>query len=455
MSVLPLTTTNCPSNLNALRYQKYSFHKSTFGNYHRELTQNNHPTTFGLTFTQAVKLLSGLLSKHKLRMVYGGNIVTEDAKLLPASVLIQGNKIHSVWPIVPGYFQYFAHKIEWIDARGKILTPGLIDQHTHGAYGTNFNQTESKNIETLLKKLPEHGVTNILSTLLTDTPDAMNAAIEKLKPFIQSHLENATQILGIHLEGPYLNPNHKGCHDTALLKKPPDSYEQIFTPNTLPAIKLVTMAPELDKDKVLTNYLLANNIRISAGHSGIGYHEMRYASQQGVTGVTHLFNSMPSIHHRNPGLPGAALTLPHVWPEIIADGYHVSIPVLQIAAKAKPNNLILVTDASPLAGLKEGSHYRHGNQLFQLKDNQVQTPQGRLAGSSLFMDEAIRNAVNWQVADFPTAINMASKHSADFLGLKHHGRIQPNAFANLLLWRPDDLAIEQTIIDGHTVYKRP
>lgn len=424
-----------------------------FGSEHNNYT---HPLTAGMTLAQAAKLFSNLyITKQKARMIYGANIVTENSKITPASVLLIGNKIHSIWPVIPGFFQYFSKQIEWIDARGKLLTPGLIDQHTHGGYGTNFNTSGQNEIKNLLQKLPEHGVTSILSSLITDSASSLKGAIDRLKPFVQNKLQNATQLLGIHLEGPYLNESQRRCHPKEHLAKPPESIADILTPESLPVIKSMTIAPELDNNYQLTKLLTSQGIRVSAGHSEIGYNQMRQANYNGVTGVTHLYNAMPQVHHRTPGLIGAGLTLPHIWPELIADGYHVSIPMMQVTAKAKPNELILVTDASPLAGEPSGSSFSIGNEKYILNQGQVTNPTGVIAGSSAFLDDCVRNMVKWHITDFPHAVNMASKHAADFLGLKNLGRIQPNAIANLLLWRPDDLAIEQTIIDGNTVYKRP
>jgi N-acetylglucosamine-6-phosphate deacetylase len=315
-----------------------------------------------------------------------------------------------------------------IDATGCLITPGLIDLQVNGTASCDlWAEPSSKQIETMCRELASHGVTGFLPTLITASIDHLKSNQERLNQYgFSSGAESSkpgARMLGVHLEGPFLSRERPGVHPPEHIR--PLNLEDLK--NCLGAnVKLVTLAPETETSQKTLDYLQANGITVSLGHSNATFEEAKAAFNKGVTMVTHLFNAMPALHHRLPGLPGAALLDKEVSCCVICDGQHLSPSAVKLVLEAKgTQKTILVTDIAHIG-----------------------TSQGGLVGSSIMLDEAVRNVVNWGLAGFSQAIKMASYNPAKALNLNHIGEIASGKWADILLWDKDSLKLKAVYIGG-------
>jgi N-acetylglucosamine-6-phosphate deacetylase len=253
-------------------------------------------------------------------------------------------------------------------------------------------------------------------------------------------------VLGVHLEGPFLNPARKGVHDPAFMRPIEDGDFRIMT--SLGAGRtLITVAPEMVGPDAVARLAEAGVI-VSAGHSAADYETLQEARRRGLRGYTHLFNAMPPLQSREPGPVGAALDDPEAWCSLIVDMHHVGAPAMRIALAAKgTDRMMLITDAMSTVGSDVTSFELLGRTIFR-ENGRLTTHDGTLAGSDLDMASAVRNTVRELGVDLPTALQMASRVPAKFLRLEGElGRIAPNYRASLVLLG-DNLEVRSTWIDG-------
>jgi N-acetylglucosamine-6-phosphate deacetylase len=255
-------------------------------------------------------------------------------------------------------------------------------------------------------------------------------------------------VLGIHLEGPFLNPERKGVHDPALMRPIEDADLAIMT-SLQNGVTLVTLAPEMVPPGTISR-LAASGIIVSAGHTKADRATVQDAVRRGLRGFTHLFNAMPPLAGREPGVVGAALDNPDTWCGLIVDGHHVDDASLRIAIAAKgAEHMMLVTDAMSTVGTELASFELFGKTVHR-ENGRLATSDGTLAGSDLDMAGAVRNAVHRLGIALPVALRMASLNPAAFLRLDHEvGRIAPGHRADLVLL-DDDMSVKQTWIGGRT-----
>jgi len=355
------------------------------------------------------------------------------------SVLVTDGKIDAIVPDneVPA-------GIEVIDGVGQTLAPGLIDVQVNGGGGVLLN--DAPDIETIKTMVAAHrrfGTTSMLPTLITDSRDKMAAAIAA----VQDALDNGVAgVVGIHLEGPYLNQKCRGVHPTDQIRPmEPDAIE--FLSGLRNGCTLVTLAPELLNKGVIAK-LVAKGIRVCAGHTAGTYEDVMSAIDEGMQGFTHLFNAMSPLTHREPGVVGAALADNSTWCGLIADGYHVHPAVIKTAVRAKvKGKMMLVTDAMPTVGADD--------KRFQLGDEEIIAVNGRcaladgtLAGSDLDMISAVQNCMKMAEIGLDEALRMASLYPAEFLGLDHIvGRLAPGHQADMILF-DDQFTVTQSWVKG-------
>ncbi len=292
------------------------------------------------------------------------------------------------------------------------LLPGFIDIHTHGHNGVDAAQANPVEIARWQREVAEEGVTSFLATVATQSQADTLKSFSALSALVSKG--EGAEMLGIYLEGNFINAAHKGAHDPALIAPPSlEVLKQVFQAAG-GKLRLMILAIELDKDHALLDYAVAQGVRVSVGHSGATYSQVLEAMAHGLCSVTHAYNGMVGYLHRETGILGAAMTQPQLYTEIIADGHHVSWPAVEILAKCKDaHHLILVTDASPLKG------YRG-----PLPDNihidgqgQFRTPGGNLCSSSLRMCDGIYNLITKANVSFSQAVNAATRNPAAMLGL--------------------------------------
>jgi N-acetylglucosamine-6-phosphate deacetylase len=316
------------------------------------------------------------------------------------------------------------------DLGGGLLVPGFIDTQVNGGGGVLFNDAPTvETIRTIGRAHREFGTTGFLPTLISDDLHVIRSGIEAVAKAISGGVPG---VLGIHIEGPFLNEHRKGIHDADKIRALDEEGYEVLT-SLKSGRTLVTVAPECTTTEMMGRLVEAGVI-VSAGHSNGKYSEVRAAMSAGLTGITHLFNAMSPLGAREPGVVGAALESESAWCGIIVDGQHVSPATLKIALRCRPHErFMLVTDAMPSVGSKSKEFVLQGKRIVA-RDGACFDESGRLAGSDLNMAWAIRNAI--ELLDLPveTALAMASAAPAAFLRLdREHGAIAPGLRADLVL----------------------
>jgi len=328
-----------------------------------------------------------------------------------------------------------------------LLCPGFIDLQINGAFGVDIGPDPDA-IRTLVDKLPVTGVTSFLPTLISSPPERYEEFFAALE---EGAADEGARVLGAHLEGPFLAPERKGAHDPANLR----SVDLSFLRELLSSgkVKLMTLAPELPKSLEGIELLLEEGAVASAGHTEATYEEVMRAADAGLRLGTHLYNAMRPLAHREPGTVGALLTHDRIRTGIIADGVHVHEAAIRLAYRAKGSEgLILVTDAMEAAGMPQGD-YELGGRKVRLEDSAVRLPDGTLAGSTLTMDEAVRNTVRFLGVSLAQAVRMAAETPAAALNLDGKGKIAVGCDADLVLLDEEGTVLE-TIVSGERVYER-
>ena len=341
-----------------------------------------------------------------------------------------------------------------IDGTGLHLVPGFIDLQLNGAIGLDFT-TEPRSIWPVAAHLPRYGVTSFLPTIITSPLTAVAAAQEALTTGPPTGFCGATP-LGLHLEGPFLSGYKKGAHNPQYLRLPAETAvdDPMMAEWSIEnGVKLVTLAPELDGAPDLVRLLTARGIVVSAGHSTATFAQAKAAFDAGIRYGTHLFNAMPPLHHREPGLAGALLADARTTIGLIVDGEHVHPELVRMVWQLVGNGrLNLVTDAMAALGMSPG-RYQLGDFEVTVDDTTARLPTGTLAGSILSMDTAVRNLIATTGCTLAEALPTVTSTPADLLNLLHKGRIAPNYDADLVLLT-EDLQVHTTFVGGRIVYQK-
>lgn len=366
--------------------------------------------------------------------LFDGDTIREDM-----AVLIAQGRIESVLPA-----SRLAEDIALIDLTGGLLAPGFIDAQVNGGGGVLLNEAPTvATIRRMAEAYRAFGTTGLLPTVITDRTDIIHQAAEAVAA---ARREKVPGILGIHIEGPFLDPRRRGAH-------PPDHIRAI-TPADMTWLKgldcgivLLTLSPAHVAPEMI-EALARSGIIVSLGHSDATAKQARAALAAGARGFTHLYNAMSQLQHRDPGMVGAALADGESYCGIIADGHHVDPLALQVALAAKPKgHIFLVTDAMPPAagGLAQ---FKLQGRTVMARNGRLELEDGTLAGSILTMDEALRYCIDTLKIDLAEALRMASLYPAAFLRKDRElGRIAPDYRANLV-HLADDLTVTRTWIDG-------
>jgi N-acetylglucosamine-6-phosphate deacetylase len=333
--------------------------------------------------------------------------------------------------------------VSW-DLEGRILAPGLIDIQVNGGGGIMFN--DAPTVETIRCIAAAHrrfGTTGLLPTLISTDIDTMRQAIEAVGQAIAMGVPG---VLGIHLEGPYLNADKSGVHHADRFRPIDETAISLLT-SLASGCTLVTIAPELTSPEIISR-LTAAGVLVFGGHSAASYQQTREGLQAGLRGFTHLFNAMSPFESREPGMVGAALEDRNSWFGIIADGQHVHPSTFAVAIAAKRKGYaVLVTDAMASVGSDVKKFTFDGDKI-EAVDGSCRMQSGELAGSDLDMISAVRNTVRFTGIDALEALRMASSYPAAALGLENHlGFIRPG-YAASFIELDDELNLFRSWIDG-------
>ena len=372
-------------------------------------------------------------------VLVNGRILTEDGIVDGKAVTIRDGRIEGVLDSADTPVGATRHDLD-----GGLLVPGFIDTQVNGGGGVLFNDhTTVEAIEAIGAAHRPYGTTGFLPTLISDDLAVVDAAMRATEQAIEAGVPG---VLGIHIEGPFLNVKRKGIHDAGKFRILDD--EAVALLSSLKRGKtLVTLAPETTTPDMVRR-LAAAGVTVAAGHTNAAYGTVRKALDAGLTGFTHLFNAMSPLTSREPGVVGAALESLHAWCGIIVDGRHVDPVVLRIALRTRPlNRFMLVTDAMPTVGMIDKSFDLQGRHI-RVVDGVCVDDHGTLAGSDLDMIGAVRNAISMMGLTLEEAVIIASRTPADFLGLAdERGTIAAGLAADLVLL-DDALNVRETWIDG-------
>jgi N-acetylglucosamine-6-phosphate deacetylase len=323
-----------------------------------------------------------------------------------------------------------------------IVLPGFIDLHVHGGGGRDTMEGGDAALR-IAQAHARHGTTSMLATTMTAPIDEIEAALHALAPHCAQRGGAAARVLGVHLEGPYINPGKLGAQPDFAR---PATLDEVLALHRIAPLKLVTIAPERPGHLALIVALRGAGFRVQIGHTLGSYEDGVAALQAGASGFTHLFNAMSALHHRAPGMVGAALA--HAErAEIIPDLLHVHPGAIRAALRAIPQ-LYCVTDSTAAAGMPDGE-YRLGRHLVTKCLGGVRLADGTLAGSTLTMDQALRNLVGLGLG-LAEASRRTATHAADHLGLDDRGRLVPGAWADLVVL-DHQLNLEQVLVEGESI----
>ena len=371
-----------------------------------------------------------------------GRVLRADSFVRGQCVLIEQGRIVDVLPATDAR----CRAAEQYDLGGGLLLPGFIDLQVNGGGGVLFNDAPSvESIRAIGAAHRRFGTTAFLPTLISADLEVVARAIAAVRAAIAAGVPG---VLGIHIEGPFLNVARKGVHDPAKLRELDPSALGLLT-SLQDGRTLVTLAPEMTTPELIRQ-LVAAGVVVSAGHTNASYAEIHAALAHGLSGFTHLFNAMSQLTPREPGTVGAALDDQGSWCGIIVDGEHTDPVVLRIALRCKPHDrFVLVTDAMPSVGTSQPSFELQGRRIL-VRGQACVDEDGRLAGSNLDMASCVRNAVAMLGVPLPQAVRMASQTPAEFLGVAaEYGRIAAGQRANLVL-TDDTLNVRETWIDGRS-----
>ncbi len=339
---------------------------------------------------------------------------------------------------------------------GHLLIPGMIDLHVNGAGGVDLAQDDPDAVSRVGRILARHGCTGYLATLITDRQDRLTRTLESLGRRIGQTTLGA-RALGIHLEGPFINPGRKGAHPPEGVQRPSREAFDAYRRAAGGGLRMLTLAPELPGALELISEARRDIPIVALGHSEADLECGLEAIQRGANAAVHVFNAMPPLHHREPGLVAAILNSSGIVAEIIADGVHVHPEMVRILYRCKgASRIALVTDAVSAAGMPDG-RYRVGPVEIWKSDGVCRDGDGALAGSALQMDEGLRNLRRWldgePAVPLRDLVGGASLLPATLLGLANKGRTEAGCDADLVLL-DEDLRVLKTWVEGRLVYDR-
>ena len=331
------------------------------------------------------------------------------------------------------------------DCHGQYILPGLVDIHTHGNSGVDFSDGSLKGLRQMGRYLASHGITAFAPTSMTLPYGDLQTAFQAAAAYQQDRLPEGARLVGIHMEGPFFSEKKKGAQNPAHLKRPDAEGFFMLQEACKGLIRIVDVAPELEGAEAFIREV-SGNCRVSVAHTDASYEEALRAFEAGASHVTHLFNAMPPIHHRKPGVIGAACEKADVVAELICDGLHVHPSIVRMAFKLFPGRICLISDALRCCGMPEGEYDLGGQQVI-LKDGEARLHDGTLAGAASDLFQDMRNAIRFGIPR-EEAILAATMNPAREVGMDTEiGSLEVGKKADFVICDSDD-QIRQVYIDG-------
>ncbi|MBQ2740349.1 MAG: N-acetylglucosamine-6-phosphate deacetylase [Clostridia bacterium] len=335
---------------------------------------------------------------------------------------------------------------------GAIVLPGFIDQHIHGAGGSDGMDATVADYETIAKTVAAEGTTSFVITTMTQSVENITKAMQAVKEYREGERDGA-RVVGIHLEGPFIAPAFKGAQPLDYVAKPSVDVFKAYNEASGNAIKIVTLAPEVEGAEELIAYLTENGIVSSIGHTGAKCEDIEKAIKKGASNITHTYNAQTALHHREIGTVGSAMLYDELNCELIADTIHVSVPAMRLLIKNKPvDKVSLITDAMRAKGIPDGVS-ELGGQVVYVKNGEARLADGTLAGSVLRMNRAVQNTVEKVGVPFTQAVDFATINPARMLGIdKETGSIAVGKRADFTVINAN-YDVLYTVSGGKVIYK--
>ena len=337
-----------------------------------------------------------------------------------------------------------------IDAAGNYVAPGLIDLHIHGFLGADTCDASPEGIRTMAYGVAKNGVTGFLPTTMTVSKEQIVASLDAVRSLKEeSKTWNGAEIIGVHAEGPFINPTKKGAQAEENILVP----DADFIIEHSDIITSVTLAPEMDKDHACIKKLAAeSDVLVSMGHTDATFDEAMSAVKDGVNHATHLFNVMSPLAHRNPGVVGAALASENVSVEVIADTFHINPGLYTVIAKVKGDKMVLITDCTRAGGMPDGEYELGGQPIF-VKGIECRLADGTIAGSVLTLNRAVKNVIDHTNLPVYEVFNMASLNPATSIHCDDRlGSLEEGKDADIII-ADENINIIRTIKKGKTIYE--
>lgn len=353
--------------------------------------------------------------------------IYKENELIDAVVITEGNLIKEVCSTTPEKYS----DEPTFDGNGRLLIPGMIDVHIHGAKNYDMMDGSTESIQAVSMACAETGCTSFLVTSVSSSLEDLIQMIRQTKKKVIGK-EKGAKIAGIHLEGPYLNIEKKGMQNPAHLRHPDLKEMKKIFDEADGLIKMLTIAPELPGGIELIDFLKKRGVVVAIAHSNATYEEAQDAFEKGASHITHCFNAMPAIHHRAPGLVAAALENDSISVQAIVDGVHLHPGIVRLIHKIKgPDKMVLTTDALQAMGVGDGEYIFGGHQV-TVTEGVARLQDGTLASSTVTMNKSLRLSNEFGI-NLQDTIQMATSTPADILGMKNLGRIEKGYSADLVL----------------------
>lgn len=377
-----------------------------------------------------------------VKTVLKGNLFLQDEIQTDAFLVMEDGYIREILDDYAG---------DYIDHSGKAIAPGLFDTHIHGFKGYDVMDCVESSVQALSLALPEMGVTSFLATTLTSSDRDLDTAMSVLRE--SADKLTGAKLMGIFLEGPFFTSRYKGAQNPRYMEAPNIERLQELQELSGGMIRKIAIAPEYENTTCFVKKAREMGIYIALGHSNANYVQAKAAVEAGASIFVHTFNAMRGLHHREPGMVGAAMNLKETYSELIADGHHVHPVSANILMDVKGRDkIVLVTDCMMAGGMPDGE-YSLGEYEVTLKDGYPMLSNGALAGSLLYLSEGIRNTTEWGIATLFQSLKMASYNAALSVGLEDRvGLIKPGRSADVIVM---DLEgnLQETFLDGKLVYR--
>jgi len=381
-------------------------------------------------------------------VVDAGSVLSPAETFSPGRIIIRNGRIDAVGLISD---LRLPENAEHVDALRFTVVPGFIDPHIHGSAGLDVMDATFLSMNSISRTLASHGTTSFLPTTVSASPEILGNTLDRLSTILQQSFEGAIPI-GIHLEGPFISEQKRGTHRANNVRFPDQKLLSDWILRAQGKLKLLTMAPELDGATIVARFARASGVTVAMGHSNASFDEATAAADNGTHYAVHTFNAMRAFSHRNSGIAGAVLSDDRIFAEIIADGVHVSPEVVRIFARSKGRErVLLVTDAISATGMPDG-RYTLGTDEVQVQAGICRDEEGRLAGSTLTQDAALRNFIAYSGMRMEDAVFGLTLNPARALKLEGRGCIEPGAHADLVMLN-NELRVMKTFAEGRLVFE--